>query len=650
MLRQSVIIGMALSAIAFADLTPIVYQLPEIDANAKPPFSYTQSTTLGNQVIISDSQITRSGATDIGQLLNNIAGIQYVSGLGMAPQILIHTEPALIMVDGQSLTNFSMSDPDIGLIPLSEIAEIIITPGVAGAVYGNQSLGGVINIITKSPRKAEQEITLIMGAPLMTQMTMVASGPIDTENAYRINAQNEYDQGSRDSDQESSNQAGLKLQHDTAINSLQFSVYGLRQITHYPGYLTASQVAENPNQSIVDQGQGDETSNTGLASVAWKHTFNNAWASSSQFSYRQQAAQSNLEGPYDQDYQTIRVNPELNGSFMGWKRQIHTQAGILLSNETYGFTSPDLYSNINNANQQQYSGYGSLDVPLVNKISLTTSGRVVGIDTHAQFYNNDSSQFNPPSSQTQQLSLMSLSLNDQFNAQTSGYLRRAMGYQLPFIDESNYTSSPNTGFGLKATTSTAYETGINWHDSQWQTAAEVFVINLNNEIGFYTPPNGLSANYNLAPTRREGFDVNAQYEPTAKWTLRVSTTVMNNRFREGAYTGNDIPGASAILGDFSARYQLTSIWSIYGESHYTGSQYAEGDNTNNSASVPSYCLLDLALNAEFPSWVLSFRIDNLANTEYNLASVYISSPPDSFVAYYPAAGRTAMLQIRYKLS
>jgi outer membrane receptor protein involved in Fe transport len=147
--------------------------------------------------------------------------------------------------------------------------------------------------------------------------------------------------------------------------------------------------------------------------------------------------------------------------------------------------------------------------------------------------------------------------------------------------------------------------------------------------------------------------LDAQYEPSLKWTLRLSGTLMNNRFEEGVYSGNEIPGASEILSNLSARYQLTHIWSIYAESQYTGSQYAQGDNQNISQAIPGYWLFNLALSAEFPEWTLSFRVDNVMNTQYNLAAVYdqfISATPNNNIAYYPAPGRTMMLQLSYRLN
>ena len=54
------------------------------------------------------------------------------------------------MVDGISLNNLSDNFADVGAFPVGEIDRIEIIKGPASSVWGS-SLGGVINIITRSP-------------------------------------------------------------------------------------------------------------------------------------------------------------------------------------------------------------------------------------------------------------------------------------------------------------------------------------------------------------------------------------------------------------------------------------------------------------------------------------------------------------------
>lgn len=236
--RASFVIISIMSYPAFAEP---VYQLPAVAAFAAPPFSYQQTAATGNQVIISSSQIARSGANNLGQVINNIAGVQYIAGLGAAPQILLHSEPALIMLNGRPLTNFSMAEPDIGLVPLSEIQEIVIMPGVAGSLYGDQSLGGVINIITKTGATPENNVNLAVGSPFMRQETGTSAGSLSNSVTYRADYQNEYDSGYRSSSSQTSNHLGLTFTKTYSDGSVSLDLLGLRQFIDFPGALTQAE-------------------------------------------------------------------------------------------------------------------------------------------------------------------------------------------------------------------------------------------------------------------------------------------------------------------------------------------------------------------------------------------------------------------------
>lgn len=636
----------------------LIYELPVITSTAPAPFTYTQSAQLGNQVTISNSQIVRSGANTIAEVLNNIAGVQYVAGLAAEPQIFIHSEPALIMVNGQALTNFSSAAPDINLIPLSEIKEIVITPGVAGTTYGDQTLGGVINIITQSPQKAEQSVSVMAGSPWMNQINAISSGPINATTSYRVDAQNQFENGYRYYNQQKTFQGGGVLQKEYATGSVTVDLHAMHQDLQFPGYLTDLQVEQNPKQSIAAQGEGSSQGNTGLLNNDWKQNLNTAWSTDTNLSYRGQALSSQMQAStFSQSYGTITLAPELKGQFQTRGNPGKTDIGLMFSDENYNLTTPEPSSfAISDANQQEYSAYGDIDFPVTSKLTANTSGRLVDVETNGQFYNWQSYpyQLNPESNQSQNLSLLTLGLKDQISDQTSVYVRRAMGYQLPFIDQSNFTAYPSTGFGLQATTSTAYETGLNWQGNQVQLNTEAFLINLNNEISYYIPPSGPAANYNLPPTRRQGMSFDGSYEPDSKWTLGASLTLMNNYFRGDLYTGNQIPGASDVLTDFTARYQINPIWSLYGESQYTGTEYANSDNYNAAPKIPAYWVENVAVNADFVNWLLSFRLNNLTNTTYYLYTTYVqglsSFNTDAVnpITYYPAPGRNFMVSLTYK--
>ncbi|MFO7896975.1 MAG: TonB-dependent receptor plug domain-containing protein [Candidatus Cloacimonadales bacterium] len=63
-----------------------------------------------------------------------------------------------IMIDGRPLSSSYMDAVDLTTIPLTKIKEIQVLKGPISALYGSDNMGGVINIITKSPSKKREII------------------------------------------------------------------------------------------------------------------------------------------------------------------------------------------------------------------------------------------------------------------------------------------------------------------------------------------------------------------------------------------------------------------------------------------------------------------------------------------------------------
>ena len=61
----------------------------------------------------------------------------------------------LVLLDGQPLNDAYSGGLEWGMLPVSNIERIEVIRGAASALYGGNAMGGVINIITKTPKKLE---------------------------------------------------------------------------------------------------------------------------------------------------------------------------------------------------------------------------------------------------------------------------------------------------------------------------------------------------------------------------------------------------------------------------------------------------------------------------------------------------------------
>ncbi len=108
-----------------------------------------------NITVITAEEIKGMNAHSVAEVVNNVTGIQLLNayGPGSSPEVLVQgaeSRHVLVLIDGASQNNLSDGFPDIGTMRVQHIERIEIVKGPASSSWGS-SLGGVINIITKSP-------------------------------------------------------------------------------------------------------------------------------------------------------------------------------------------------------------------------------------------------------------------------------------------------------------------------------------------------------------------------------------------------------------------------------------------------------------------------------------------------------------------
>lgn len=103
--------------------------------------------------VITQEEIRRSSARNVGELLEDISGVRINNdgGQGMK-RIKIRGEDAfrtLVMIDGQKVSEHKSMSGSPMLIDPSMIERIEVIKGPASVLYGSDAIGGAINIITK---------------------------------------------------------------------------------------------------------------------------------------------------------------------------------------------------------------------------------------------------------------------------------------------------------------------------------------------------------------------------------------------------------------------------------------------------------------------------------------------------------------------
>ena len=131
-----------------------IYQLEGISVIADKP-----EQSIGNICLKSYNPAESVLEVDVAEALDDFSGIDLAVSGKDGSELSIRgfkEEQIKIMIDGRPLSNSYMDAVDLTSVPLTNIKEIQVLKGPISALYGSNTMGGVVNIITKSPLSNKQ--------------------------------------------------------------------------------------------------------------------------------------------------------------------------------------------------------------------------------------------------------------------------------------------------------------------------------------------------------------------------------------------------------------------------------------------------------------------------------------------------------------
>ena len=105
--------------------------------------------------LISKSQLRQTGVVRLNEILNEQTGIITVadeSGFDGVQIQGIASDYVLVLIDGVPLVGRSSGNFDLSRLTVGNIQQVEVVKGPSSSLYGSEALGGVINIITESPK------------------------------------------------------------------------------------------------------------------------------------------------------------------------------------------------------------------------------------------------------------------------------------------------------------------------------------------------------------------------------------------------------------------------------------------------------------------------------------------------------------------
>jgi outer membrane cobalamin receptor len=145
----------------------------------------------------SAEDIENTGAISTTDFLNKQGALQVRSNSSSQNQTSISlrgfganaANNSLILVNGIPLASFSHVPPSLNSIPLNSIDSINLYLGSYGSLYGDQAVGGVIDIETTIPDKQSRELTIGLGNQQQRQASFFWFKTLDEHNAFQFSGE-----------------------------------------------------------------------------------------------------------------------------------------------------------------------------------------------------------------------------------------------------------------------------------------------------------------------------------------------------------------------------------------------------------------------------------------------------------------------------
>ncbi len=607
--------------------------------------------------VIEDRQVTR-----IGELTENVSGVQELPGYGGSPSLTGYYFRGLSLAY-QSLRNGFRDIGAIGVRDIANIDRVEFFKGPASVLYGGRfSLGGLVNTVTKKPlEQSSYNINGTVGSFDFYRSSIDLTGPVveDKSALYRINVAYQNAGSFRDFGENESffvvPALTMKLSPNTNL-TVEFEHQRSNYLFDY-GLPPEPEVLNLPvNRFLGEPNFNNAEFQSTAINYNFEHKFSNAWKFRSGFNaliVDGDTKQVEYFSPLEDDRRTLPRSPlitnerqedyvlqnEVFGEFKTGSIKHNLLIGIELSRWSYDFDyyrgNLDPIDIFNPSYGAQATGFeqelhriqksDNLAVYVQDFVEILPNLKVLAglrYDINAASVDN-------------------LVTNTLINEQTTSRISPRVGivYQ-PTQTTSLYFSWANsynpqffrvsrTGEQFEPTTGQQFEVGIkqNLFDNRLSATLALFEITQQNVLT--TDPANSRFSIATGEQKSRGVELDIAGEILPGWKI-----IANYAYLDGFVSkDNSIPVGDNIAG---IPRNSASIWTTYelqkgnlqGVGVGLGLVYVSEREAllPNAFTLPSYARVDASLSYRRDNYKIGLNVKNLFDTKYFNTDTYYIQP------------------------
>ncbi len=642
---------LSFSALPAAATEPLEVQPVVVSATRSEQSLVTVPASI---TVITREEIEASGAAHVVEVLRGRGGVQVNDTFGDGSRASIgvrgFNESAnanvLVLVDGRRLNNTDIASPDLNSISLKDVERVEIIQGSAGTLYGDQAVGGVINIITRKNRVFFAEGEMGIGSYGRKTLRLRTGNRFTNGLGYQLSGERLRSNNYRDNNRQDYWNYFGKFDWEYDHGRLFVELQDVKENLRLAGRLTLADLVASPDRRQSVRPNDFAASDTEVARFGAELSLSDNWSFEGDWNYRKVTGFSRLVffgANSDTPQERIQrgFTPRFVGSYGLAAGELVITIGADIDRADYDTTNTFFGVTTTTGNRQDVHGlYAQAVVPFASGWIATIGGRQAQVKNQLRH----STAFPAGVSLKDDQFVGEFGLSYRPHPQWRLFARRDGNFRFAKVDEQTFTS-PGV-VGLKTQTGTSWEGGGEWRQSEAFLKLVLYRLDLKNEIGFdptAAPPSGPfpGANVNYASTVHDGLILEGGYGFSSKLHLAGSYSYTDAYFDSGTFNGKQISGVAKHLLRATASYRIRPSWSALLELQLTGDQFLSGDNANAMARQPGYGVLNLHMSYERGSLSVSARVNNLLNREYNEVA-------NAFGALFPAPERNFLLTTRYR--
>jgi iron complex outermembrane receptor protein len=629
-LRNSLTLGILVTT---ANISLPVYSAADAESTEIPAVvvsaARTEQSTLttpASITVITRKQIESSGAVHVVEVLRGQGGVQindlYGDGSRASVGMRGFGETAgsntLVLVDGRRLNNPDIASPDLNSIALDDVERIEIVQGSAGVLFGDQAVGGVINIITRKPGALKHSLKLSAGSYNTVAFHGMTSQALDNGVHYRVSLDLRESDNYRDHNESSYLNGFGNLGYDYSSGSVFAEVQYIDDELNTPGTLFADEVAADRRQVNPNFATDFSNSETRIGRLGLVQEISNNWSFEGELTSRDTDGVFRLSSVFGaetenatQDRKIQEFTPRFIGLIPSLNNTIMTLGADVIESD-YQLSSR-FGDQLND--QSQRSIYLQAVVPATEVLDVTVGMRHASVDNDLQ----DVGAFAlfPAGIQIEDdVTVGTLGVAIKADTNWRVLLRVDQNYRFAKVDE--FLSPAFTpAFApviLETQEGLSLETGVQWTQGSNSAKLIVYKLDLENEIAF-DPVN--FANINIDDTERKGFIASGYWKTSKRVGISASYTYTDAEISSGDFAGKEVPLVAEQSIQLGADVTISESWQLYGEFFAISDRVFAGDFDNVLDKLPGYGVVNIKAGYSVNDFTFSGRVNNVFNKKYS---------------------------------